>query len=100
MHGVDTFVKLLGRFVCQLTISFHTFLCVTSHVVGPRSNTKILRVVNNILTYFTLSLSTSQVFMIQERRRFSQINFFVEYFPHRINVLRLRSQFDVIHRHR
>ena len=34
-----------------------------------------------------------QVFMIKERCWFSQINFFVEQFPHRINVLFLSSQF-------
>ena len=38
--------------------------------------------------------------MIKERCWFSQINFFVECFPHRINVLFLSSQFDVIHKHR
>ena len=37
------FVELLSRFVCQLTISFHTFLCMTSHVIRPWRNTKILR---------------------------------------------------------
>ena len=31
--------------------------------------------------------------MIKERYWFSQIDFFVEYFPHRINVLILASQF-------
>ena len=31
---------------------------------------------------------------------FSQINFLVEYFPHRINILILSSQFDVFHIHR
>ena len=35
--------------------------------------------------------------MIKERCWVSQINFFIEYFPHRINVLFLSSQFDVIH---
>ena len=39
-------------------------------------------IVNNIFAYFTLSLSTSQIYMIKERCWFSQINFF-EYFPHR-----------------
>ena len=38
--------------------------------------------------------------MIKERCWFSQINFFVEYFPHRIDILFLSSQFDVIHIHR
>ena len=54
-------------------------------------------IVNNIFAYFTLSLSTSQVYMIKERCWFSQINLFVQYFPHRINILFLSSQFDVIH---
>ena len=31
--------------------------------------------------------------MIQERCWFSQIDFFVEYFPHRINIVFLSSQF-------
>ena len=72
------FVELLSRFVRQLTISFHTLLCMTSHVIRPWRNTKILRVwklfcshrgnsgfkhgsviVNNVFVYFTLSLSTS-----------------------------------------
>ena len=57
-------------------------------------------IVNNIFAYFTLSLSTSQVYMIWERCWFFQINFCIEYFPHRINVLFLSSQFYVIHIHR
>ena len=32
------FVELLSRLVCQLTISFHTFLDMTFHIVGPRRN--------------------------------------------------------------
>ena len=113
------FVELLSRLVCQFTISFHTFLGMTFHIVGPRRNTKILRawqffsssrgnsgfkhgsvIVNNIFAYFTLSFSTSQENMIKERCWFSQINFFIEYFPHRINVLFPSSQFYVIHIHR
>ena len=43
-------------------------------------------IVNNVFAYFTLSLSTSQVYMIKERCWFSQITFFINYFPHRINV--------------
>ena len=41
MHGVRYFVELLSRLVCQLTISFHTFLCMTSHVKRSWRNTKI-----------------------------------------------------------
>ena len=37
--------------------------------------------------------------MIKERCWFSQIDFFIEYFPHRINVLFLSSQFNVCHPH-
>ena len=44
-------------------------------------------------------MTASQVYMIQERCWFSQIDFFVENFPHRINVLFLSSQFHVIHIH-
>ena len=43
-------------------------------------------IVNNIFAHFTLSLSTPQTYMIKERCWFSQIDFFIEYFPHRINV--------------
>ena len=112
------FVELLSRFVRQLTISFHTFLRMTFHVTRPRRDTQIFRawhffncscrnsrfehgsvIVHHIFAYFALSLSTSQVFMIEVRYWFSQINFFVEYFPHRINILFLSSQFDVIHIH-
>ena len=86
------FVELLSRFVCQLTISFHTFLGMTFHVIGPRRNTMILRawyffsstrgnsrfkhgsvIVSNIFAYFTF-FCTSQVFMIKERCWLSQIN--------------------------
>ena len=37
-------------------------------------------IVHNIFAYLALSLSASQVYMIQERCWFSQIDFFVEYF--------------------
>ena len=39
-------------------------------------------IVHNVFAYFTLFLSASQVYMIKERSWFSQIDFFVEYFPH------------------
>ena len=29
------FVELLCRLICQLTMSLHTFLCMTSHVIRP-----------------------------------------------------------------
>ena len=64
--------------------SFHTFLGMTFHIIGPRRNTKILAIwksfsssrgnsrfkhgsviVHNIFAYFTLSLSASQVYMIK-----------------------------------
>ena len=113
------FVQLLSRFVRQLTISFHTFLDITFHIVGPRRNTQIFRawyffsctrrnsrfkhgsvIVHSIFAYFALSLSAAQVYMIQERCWFSHINFCASYFPHRINILFHSSQFDVIHIHR
>ena len=94
--------------------SFHTFLGMTFRVVRQRRNTKIFRawwffsslrgksrskhgsvIVHNFFAYFTFSLSTSQVYMIMEKCWFPKINFFIEYFPHRINVLFLSSQFDV-----
>ena len=37
------FVELLCRLVCQLTVSFHTFLCMTLHIIRQSRNTKILR---------------------------------------------------------
>ena len=37
------FVELLSRLICQRTISLHTFLCVTLHIIRPWRNTKILR---------------------------------------------------------
>ena len=96
------FVELLSRLVCQLTISLRTLLCMTFHVIRPSRNTKILRVwklfcssrgnsrfkhgsviVHSVFAYFTLSLSSAQVYMIKERCWFSQIDFFIEYFPHR-----------------
>ena len=42
----------------------------------------------------------NQINMVKEWCWFSQINFFHEYCPHRINILFLSSQFDVIHMHR
>ena len=109
------FVELLSRLVRQLAISFHTLLCMTLHVIRPWRNTSILGewkflcsprgnsrfkhgsvIVHNIFLYFTLSLSAPRVYMIQERCWFSQIDFFVKYVPHRIKILFLSSQLDVI----
>ena len=50
-------------------------------------------IVHSIFVYFTLSLSAAQVYMIQEICWFSQIDFFVKYFPHRIKILFLSIQF-------
>ena len=72
MHGVKQCEEMLSRFVSQLTISLHTLLCMTSHVIRPWRNTKILR---------------KWWFLCSERCWFSQINFFIEYFPHKINVV-------------
>ena len=49
---------------------------------------------------FHIVVECIQVYMIKERCWFSQINFFIEYFPHRINIVFLSSQFYVIHIHR
>ena len=38
VRGVANFVWLLSGFVCQFAISFHTFLCMTFHVIGPWGN--------------------------------------------------------------
>ena len=112
------FAEELSYPICQLTISFHTFLGMTLHVVGPRRDSEIFRacsfqftrgnsrfehvsvVVHSMFAYFTLSLSAVQVYVIKERCWFSEVNFFIEYFPHRIQVLFLSSQFYVIHTHR
>ena len=50
-------------------------------------------IVHNIFAYLTLSLSAPQEHMIQERCWFSQIDFFIKCFPHRIKILFLSSQF-------
>ena len=113
MHGVDTFVELLSRLVRQLTISFpHTSLhdqpchkTVKKYKDSdePAENSRFEHgsvIVHNIFAYVTLSLSAAQVYMIQERCWFSQINFFVEYLKHRIKILFLSSQLYVIHIHR
>ncbi len=50
-------------------------------------------IVHNIFAYFALSLSAAQVYMIQERCWFSQINFLIEYFPRRINIVFLSRNF-------
>ena len=73
------FVELLSRLVCQLTISFHTFLGMTLHIVRSMKKYEdfpsmavfqfTLRnswfkhgsvTVQNIFAYFTLSLSASR----------------------------------------
>ena len=62
----------------------------------PRRNPRFEHgsvIVHNIFAYFAFSLSASQVYIIQERCWFSQIDFFVEYFPHRIKILLRSSQF-------
>ena len=88
------FAELLSRLVCQLSISFHTFLDTSFRVIRPKRNTQIFRawkffscscrnfwfrhcsaIVHNIFAYFTLSLSTSQVNMIKERCWLSQNQF-------------------------
>ena len=105
MDGVDTllgcWVVLFANSQCRSTIFRMTF-----HIIRQWRNTNILRVwkffnslrgnqwfkngsviVHNIFVHFMLSLSAAQACMIQERCWFSQIEFFTEYFPHRINVL-------------
>ena len=93
--GRTFFVELLSRLVCQLTVSFHKFLDMSFHVLGRRKHDSVI--INNLFAHFTLSLSASQVYMIKER---CWINFFSEYFPHRMNVLFTSSKFDDIHIHR
>ena len=112
------FIELLCRLVCQVTISLHSFLRMTFQITRPWRITKIHRewkflsshrgssrfkrgsvIVHNICAYFTLSLSATQVHMIKERCWFSQIDFFIEYFPHRIKILFLSSKLVLCHPH-
>ena len=44
------FVELLRRLIGQLTISLHTFLCMTIHIIRPWRNTKILKKYENSLS--------------------------------------------------
>ena len=103
MHGVDTLWSCWVVLFANSQYRSTHFLARPSISLGAWRNTKIFRawqffsspfgnswfkhgsvIVNNISAYFTLSLSASQVFVIKERCWFSQINFFIEYFPHRI----------------
>ena len=113
-------MELLRCLVCQLTISFHTFLGMTFHAMGPRRDAQIFRaweffdcscgnsgfkhgsvIVNNILAHFTLSLSAPQISMIKGM---------MLVLPNQLLCLVLStsdqcfsflsSQFDVIHIHR
>ena len=90
------FIELLGRFVRQLTISFNPFLGMIFHIIGPQRCTdfpstiifhftsrKFVSKTCSVIAHenfadFTLSLSTSQEYMIKERCLFFQINFFTE----------------------
>ena len=101
------FVELLRLLFGQLTISFHTLLCMTSHVCktheeirrfwgngnfsAPSAENSRFKhgsvIVHSIFAYFALSLSAAQVYMIKESCWFAQINFFVECVPHRIKIL-------------
>ena len=49
--------------------------------------------VYNIFACLTFSLSATQIYGVQERCWFAQIDFFHKYFPHWVNVLLLPSQF-------
>ena len=44
--------------------------------------------------------SATQIHMVKERCCSSQINVFHQYFPTRIDVLFLSSQFDIVHIHK
>ena len=98
------FVHWFSGFVRQFAISFHALLGMTFHVVEPRGTYSGFKhgsvIVNNMFVFFAMSLSTSQVYNIKEWCWFSQIDFFVKYFPHRNDVFFLASQFEVIHIHR
>ena len=52
------------------------------------------------LCLFHIVFECTQVFKIKERCWFFHIDFFIEYFPQRNNVLFLSSQIDVLHFHR
>ena len=68
--------------------------CINSKSLFP------VAILCTILHRDNTSFEVWYLHMIKERCWFSQINFFIEYFPHRINVSFLSSQFDVIHIHR
>ena len=102
------FVELLSRLVRQITISFHTSL----HDQKIFREWQVFLLQHRkfeiqtwfcncpqYLCFFTLSLSASQIYMVKERCWVSLINFFIEYFPHRIKILLLSNQFYVIHIH-
>ena len=87
------FVQLLSCFVrCVPHTFWHDLPCRRTSwkslvfprlVVFPMLLRQILdsnMVVNNIFAHVALSLSAHQVYVIKERCRFSQINFFIEYF--------------------
>ena len=57
-------------------------------------------IVNNIFAYLTFSLSATQVNKVKEWCWFSQFNVFRKYFPSRIDVLFLFTQFYNIHVHK
>ena len=90
------FVQLLGCSVRQFTISLHTFLCMTLHIMGPwrclrpvsLSHVLFLLllhrswirtyfvIVDNIFTCFAFPLSARQADVVKKWCWFSQIDFF------------------------
>ena len=116
MHGVNTlwscWVVLFANSHIVPHISLHDPPCHTTMkkyeyfermVISLLRNSRFKHgsvIVHNMFAYFALTLSASQVYMIKERCWLSQIDSFVEYFPHRIKILFLSSLFYVIHIHR
>ena len=111
-------IQLLNRFVCQFTTSVNAFLRMSSHVIRPSDRFRVrfltakqlfscpgkdLRfehlsvLVKHTFVRFSCALSASEVHKIKERCWFSQINVFHPFLPHRIKVLLLSSECNVIH---
>ena len=106
MQGVDTLQSCWVVLFANSQYRSTHFFCITFPNIRPWRNANILRawklfcssrgnswfkhgsvIVHCIFAYLALSLSKSQVYMINKRCWLTQNDFFIEYYPHRINVL-------------
>ena len=107
IHTYDEYLKSIDSGVCHrpwsvswlivqaywLTIEYQVVQFVPSGSILEQFESIHVTILQQILflllwsgghrcfAYFTLSLSAAQVYMIQERCWFSQMDFFIEYFP-------------------